>query len=496
MFLSLFVFACVEAFEIVNFSPTLTVTSPENGTVFNEGEVITIEGFVEDDLSRGGSIIYRWKSDKDGLIYEGFPEADGSISISSRGLSQGEHNTSIMVEDEGGLIDSQNIYLVVNGYPTKPEVELSPIAPNTKDDLSVRVRDSEDPEGASVIMKIEWFRNGVLVEDLTDLRTVSSEYTMKDEEWTVKVTPSDGIVDGISESTYVIIQGSDATIDNVSITPNEDVTTSTSLQCSAEVTDPDFEDVTVNYMWQIAIDGYFIDLTFEGESLSLSPDLVQPTDKIYCSAQTRGEKGDLEQSSTYVTVSNSLPVFSSAYVLPNVGVRSGTELSCYSEVTDPDFTDVTQTYRWSRNGELIALGQTLLLTDENASQGDTISCTVFAEDEHSGVSTMSADVEVINSAPMVDNIGINPANPTSQDSVQCTATVTDLDGDDVTLEYTWLINGVLQAETTAFLSESFQPNDVIECQVTPNDGYDTGDSENSTVTVVNSPPTIKIDAHR
>ena len=79
----------------------------------------------------------------------------------------------------------------------------------------------------------------------------------------------------------------------------------------------------------------------------------------------------MEQSSTYVTVSNSLPVFSSAYVLPSVGVRSGTELSCYSEVTDPDFTDVTQTYRWSRNGELISLGQTLLLTDENASQGDT-----------------------------------------------------------------------------------------------------------------------------
>ena len=53
-----------------------------------------------------------------------------------------------------------------------------------------------------------------------------------------------------------------------------------------------------------------------------------------------------------------------------------------------------------------------------------------------------------------------------------------------------MINGVLQAETTAFLSESFQPNDVIECQATPNDGYDSGDSVNSTVTVINSPPVL------
>jgi hypothetical protein len=254
----LYAISCIESFEIINYSPTLTITSPSSHDVFNEGELITIEGSVVDDLSRGGSIVYRWTSDKDGLIFEGYPEPDGSISFSSRALTQGEHSTTIIVEDEGGLIDSHNLYLVINGYPTKPEIELDPLHPRTEADLTVRVRGSEDPEGESVIMGIEWFRNGILMEELTDLRTISYENTQKGEEWTVKVTPSDGIVEGPSESTYVIIEGSDANVEDVIITPNENVTTSSNVQCSSVVVDLDDEDTDVTYTWQIASDGFLM----------------------------------------------------------------------------------------------------------------------------------------------------------------------------------------------------------------------------------------------
>ena len=84
----LYAFACIESFEIINYSPTLTITSPMGGEVFNEGELITVEGSVVDDLSRGGSIKYTWNSDKDGLIFEGYPESDGSISFNTRSLTQ------------------------------------------------------------------------------------------------------------------------------------------------------------------------------------------------------------------------------------------------------------------------------------------------------------------------------------------------------------------------------------------------------------------------
>jgi hypothetical protein len=235
---------------------------------------------------------------------------------------------------------------------------------------------------------------------------------------------------------------------------------------------------------------FFNDLTIEEESLVLSPDMVQPTDKVYCFAQVEGEFGDIDVASTFVTVSNSEPVFTNTYILPSVGVRSGTELTCYSVVSDPDLTEISHDYSWSRNGELLAIGQSLVLNDDNAKQGDIINCSVLAQDEHGGTATMDADVEVINSLPEINNVGINPVHPTSQDNLQCTATASDHDGDDISLTYSWLVDGVLQSENTALLSGPFNPSQEITCQVTPNDGFDSGELMESTVTVINSPPAI------
>ena len=46
-----------------------------------------------------------------------------------------------------------------------------------------------------------------------------------------------------------------------------------------------------------------------------------------------------------------------------------------------------------------------------------------------------------NQRPQIQSVTIDPENPTVEDTVQVLVEVTDPDGDDISLNYTWLVNG-------------------------------------------------------
>ncbi|RJS84068.1 hypothetical protein CW713_03185 [Methanophagales archaeon] len=92
----------------INYAPTATIVSPENGSIYNESETIEFNGTgtdPEDGVLANSSLL--WTSDIDGVIGVG-------NRFSTTNLSVGTHTVTLMVNDSGGLTDIQSITLTVN----------------------------------------------------------------------------------------------------------------------------------------------------------------------------------------------------------------------------------------------------------------------------------------------------------------------------------------------------------------------------------------------
>jgi hypothetical protein len=483
--------SCIEEFDETNFAPTAELVSPEPGTVFSEGELVTLHAQVSDGTSFPAELFVRWQSDVDGVLFEGYPDGDGTVMASTRDLSRGEHSTSVYVEDPQGLSDSLGLVLSINGLPLQPEVEITPASPDTGDDLRVRVRVGDDPDGDTVTMGIEWFRDGVLAEGETG-DTLSASLTTSGEEWSVKATPTDGTTEGPSATAYAIVGNQGPSVSEVGISPAEGITTGSLLSCSATAADADEEGLLPAYGWRTMVDGFFTDFSAEGGSFALDPGIVQPSDKVYCTATATDSEGAQAEGSAWVVVGNSPPSISHVLVLHDGEVLTGTELVCAAGADDPDQEEPAIGYLWQRNGSTIALGESLLLNEYNAAQGDVISCVATATDGHGGSSSSSAEVSVANSPPYLDGIGLSPSPPSSQDSLVCTATGGDIDGDGISVSYGWTVDGVLLPTTGSLFGEPLSVGETVTCTATPSDGTDDGEPLSASVTVANTPPSVDL----
>ena len=87
---------------------------------------------------------------------------------------------------------------------------------------------------------------------------------------------------------------------------------------------------------------------------------------------------------------------------------------------------------------------------------------------------VSADNTIANTKPTVSSVALSPAAPTTGDDITRSA-VGAADGDTVTFNYEWTIDGVIAAETGSVLSSAdFDKGQSITRKVTPNDGDEDG----------------------
>jgi hypothetical protein len=89
-----------------NTPPSVTITEPADGSVFNEGQSITFAGTATDAEDGDISDSISWSSDLDGGLGTG-----ASISTT---LTVGVHTITAEVTDSGGLSDSDQITVTVN----------------------------------------------------------------------------------------------------------------------------------------------------------------------------------------------------------------------------------------------------------------------------------------------------------------------------------------------------------------------------------------------
>ena len=86
-----------------------------------------------------------------------------------------------------------------------------------------------------------------------------------------------------------------------------------------------------------------------------------------------------------------------------------------------------------------------------------------------------------NTLPSVASATINNSNPADTDDLEClNGSLSDNDGDSISLLYNWTKGGVDQAISTKTLSNTLTaPNDIWICRITPFDGFQNGSTKTS-----------------
>jgi hypothetical protein len=266
-------------------------------------------------------------------------------------------------------------------------------------------------------------------------------------------------------------------MDTVTISP-EDPTNDDTLTCNATASDADGDDPIISYLWS---SGYTeVEWTLTSAT--------SPGDILTCTATATDASGASATDTASVTVSNRPPTIASVTIEPDAP-RASDEVTCTATgAADPDGEDVTVGYTWDINDAPAGTGTTL---SSGYSKGDDLTCTVTATDDFGASTTATASVTVDNTRPDVSDIVLTPSELFTNDTLTATPTVSDADGDDLTVTYAFSVDGdVVQDSESASLSGAtyFDKSDTVSVIVTASDGVGFDTRSSDTLTVLNTAP--------
>jgi hypothetical protein len=180
-----------------------------------------------------------------------------------------------------------------------------------------------------------------------------------------------------------------------------------------------------------------------------------------CSKDGNNETKAVPESQTHVKrQSASLPV----RILPESPTSSDDLYAVLSEGGNH------LTFRWEKNGQFIEGQNTRRLSKSHFAKGDSISVLVTA-----GKLKGQASVAIENSPPEIRSVRFTPENICRGVDITAVPDGFDRDGDDVSYECKWIINGEETADGSLILKgDRINKGDTISAEITPYDSNNTG----------------------
>ncbi len=116
--------------EVPNNAPEVAITTPPDGTAYDEGDLITFSARVDDDRQRPEELFLVWASDVDGTLHQGtLADASGTVVWVTANLSPGNHVVSLTAVDDEAGEGLDWVELTIHDVPDAPEITiLHPIA--------------------------------------------------------------------------------------------------------------------------------------------------------------------------------------------------------------------------------------------------------------------------------------------------------------------------------------------------------------------------------
>ena len=465
---------CTEQMVLtVGNPPEVQIDAPLDGAVINLNDNVTLQGTVSDTEDALNQLSVEWTSNVDGTLYSGSASSQGSTQTTLNTLSAGQHLITLMVTDSSGLWTDTSIGLTVNTPPPTPGLTLAPSPVYGSDTLTATISPVVDVDGDTVTYGVEWFENGQPT-SFTGTSISASELSAG-EVWTIRVTPNDGYVDGTPVEASVTVLNSGPSVSNVAISPST-VFTGNTLTCTATATDPDDGMLVPVFDW--SINGSPVGT---GSTFTVTQVNSNVGDVVTCTA-TAQDSAMLSASDTAsVTIQNAGPTVSNVGIASSGGYYNDQTMTCSANVVDPD-ESLTPTFEWSDLSGVIASGTTLDLLTTSMMPGDTLTCTVIAQDSSGMTAQSLAQVMIANRSPDAPSVNIAPTAPIpGVDDVTCTASgLNDPDGQTVSVsDYAWTSDMGNVASGPVLSASSISDLETWTCTVTVTDGSLTNVASNS-----------------
>jgi hypothetical protein len=466
----------------VGGGPEITILSPVDDAVIDEGQPVEFAGHVSDSIDPASDLRIQWRSDADGLLNELPPDSDGTMDFQIDDLSVGFHTITLFAINTEGMSNDETVTLRINGVPTQPSVVIEPESPNSSHDLTATLTSlSTDADGDPIDYRFSWYRNGELFLDGSSA-TIPKDSTTKGDAWRVVVTPSDTLTDGTPGEAEVFVSNTPPQLLDVSLTPDPASTSDDFVCTPSGSSDWDGDAVTLAHSWTVG--GEVLPVT----TATLASDWTARGQEVYCEVTPHDGflYGDAVRSNV-VTIANSAPHIVTAWINPEA-VRAGDTPACeWGGFSDPDGDDDESTVMWFVNGEPAGTG-----THASGAyvRGDTLTCTVTPSDGSLLGDAVSATVVVLNSAPSYESVEMFPRPAEVGDTIHCTGWgYYDPDGDTDSSYIMWDINGGVWG-ISGSITDAFSGGDVVTCTLIAYDGYEEGSAISQTQTIGNSPPSI------
>jgi hypothetical protein len=237
-----------------------------------------------------------------------------------------------------------------------------------------------------------------------------------------------------------------------------------------------------------------------------------PTDVVRCDIVASDSHDTGTDSSGTLTIGATAPTISTPSLTPSSGVKSNTELTCVSTVTDTDSDLSTVDFVWtvgSTSGTTLtgstettvgsAYTSKMQLTTSTVAPGNAVYCIVEAEDAQAQTSTDNSTLNVENRAPDITTAAaVTSTTPNTGDTITCSGAASDPDGQGTPTETFEWTNGATTLGTSASLTISdtdTDPGDSITCTATYTDTNHAAEGNgvsttNVNATIANSAPIV------
>jgi len=448
--------------------------APSNPRTGDDLSVTIFQEAVDPD---GDEVSITWMWARDGAQVEG---AD-SPAITSDQTEAGQEWSVLAIPSDGTLSGEPARASVIIGN-TAPEGSASLSHETVGSDQAIEViATGTDVDGDLVDFDYQWRVDDQPVLDLGSI--LPAQRTHKGERWTVQVTPHDGLDSGAASDLAVDIINTAPSVSAALIDPAAPLADS-ELTCQGQDWS-DVDDDPEGYQARWLVDGAEV-----ASGLVLDSSYFVRGESVVCElTPDDGEEAGAAVTSTSVVIGNAPPVIDALSLSSTIPVRGDT-LSATISASDADGDAISYSFQWLVNGASGGSGETMELA--GLTPGDQVQLELTPSDGTDAGEARLSDLAVVrNQSPVVDQLVLTPANPYTGDDIEIVYSVSDADGDTVSSQVQWSINGVVVSNQGAQLSNTLiSAGDLITAQLEPSDGYDSGPSVIDSVTVLNTVPTL------
>jgi parallel beta-helix repeat protein len=371
-------------------------------------------------------------------------------TLSSDYTSRGEIWTCDVIPhdgvDEGGAFRCPGNVTISNSEPSVSNAKVIPVVPDGDSNLTASydfIDPDSDLESGSVI---RWYKDDVEQVSLQGELSVDFTLTSKGEVWYFTITPFDGVEYGSSvQSENVTIGNAPPTVSNIVISPGsptaeDDITVSYDFYDS----DGDSESLDTTIKWLRWNGAFYEDSGYRGQTLSAAYTSKGEIWKCEVRPHDGLDEGEAVISSAIVTITNSRPSASNAYITPEEA-QTGSDLEANYDYADLDGDlEVGSEIEWYRDGVHVSdWDNNFTIPSSETVKGQVWNFTIWPFDSTDfGEPVFSSTITIQNTKPMAEDLAIN-SNPSGEEELQASYRYSDVDSDSQQgFEIKWYRNGI------------------------------------------------------